>query len=142
MKVLPPMPGNIFLHYLEHAKRMASSKKEMQLYHADSTFLNRLPKRLEQSIFFGEATANANISYGWGIYIVDRPSIFAQNLVTGLVAFVSAIICLVIFGIIWATSGRDDAIGIGQYATGVLTLLNTAVYFYIQAYCSSLSRRN
>ncbi|KAI1455427.1 hypothetical protein F4805DRAFT_436170 [Annulohypoxylon moriforme] len=141
MKVLPPMPGNIFLHYLEHAKKKATSKKEVPLYHEDSTFLSRLPKKLEHSIFTGPTTVGLNISYGWGIHIVERPSMFAQNLVTGFMAFLSAIICLIVFCTTWVTSGRDEAVGIGQYTAGVLTLFNTAVYFSLQAFCNFLSPR-
>ncbi|KAI2463817.1 hypothetical protein F4781DRAFT_437029 [Annulohypoxylon bovei var. microspora] len=140
MKVLPPMPNNIFLHYLEHAKKKAASKNETPRYHTDNTFLNRLPKKLERSIFTGDVTSTgSNISYGWGIHIVERPSTFAQNLIAGLVAIVSVVICLTIFGITYTTLGLDEAIGIGQYTAGVLTLLNTAIYFSLQAYCNSLS---
>ncbi|KAI0896205.1 hypothetical protein F4806DRAFT_496324 [Annulohypoxylon nitens] len=142
MKVLPPMPGNIFLHYLDHAKRKASSKNETPLYHADNTFLNRLPKKLENSIFAGEATTGLALSYGWGIRIMERPNATAQYLVTGLVALLSAAICLVVFGTTWALLGPDQAIGISQYIAAFLTLLNTAFYIFLEAYCSSLSPWN
>lgn len=139
MKVLPPMPGNIFLHYFEHAKKKACSKKEMPLYHMDSTFLNRLPKKLENSIFDHIATTGSSISYGWGVQIVERPSIIAQNLAVGSVALLSVVICLVVFVITRTAYGLDEANGIGQYAIAVLALLNIAFRFFLQAYCDSLS---
>ncbi|KAI1206332.1 uncharacterized protein F4807DRAFT_463821 [Annulohypoxylon truncatum] len=141
MKVLPPMPGNIFLHYLEHAKRKATSKKETPMYHADSTFLKRLPKKLETSIFDGDAAGGSSISYGWGIHIVERPSTSALYSVAAFQAFVSVAICFIVFGATSATLVLDQAIGIGQYTAGVLALLNTAFYFSLQAYCNYFSPR-
>ncbi|KAI1086618.1 hypothetical protein F5B19DRAFT_129562 [Rostrohypoxylon terebratum] len=142
MRDLPPMPGNIFLHYLEHAKKKASAKKEMPLYHMDSTFLSRLPKKLGNSIFDHAATAGSRMSFGWGVHIVERPSITAQNLVAGFVALFSVVICLAVFAITRTTYDLDEANGIGQYAIAVLALLNIAFRFFLQAYCSSLSPWN
>ncbi|KAI1411796.1 hypothetical protein F5Y13DRAFT_190798 [Hypoxylon sp. FL1857] len=142
MEVLPPMPGNIFLHYLEHAKRKSKNSGKFSGYHTDSTFLNRLPKKLERSIFSETlGLTGSAISYGWGIHIIERPSTFAQNLVAGLVAIASVLICLVVFGITWSTASLENAIGVGQYTAGVLALLNTAIYFSLQAYFTSFSPR-
>ncbi|KAI1098287.1 hypothetical protein F4804DRAFT_325236 [Jackrogersella minutella] len=105
----------------------------------DDTFLKRLPKKLGHGIFSEDPSSS--ISYGWGIHMIELPSIFAQNVVAGLVAITSVIICLVVFGITWATADLDTAIGLGQYTAAVLALFDTAFYFALQAYCTSLSPR-
>ncbi|KAI6081776.1 hypothetical protein F4821DRAFT_264565 [Hypoxylon rubiginosum] len=140
MEVLPPIPGNIFLHYLSHAKRKAVSKNSPS-YHNDSTFLDRLPKKLGRSIFTEDAAVpGQSISYGWGIHIIERTSKSALYLTIGLVAIISAAICLATFALTWWASGLDKAIGLGQYAGMVLGLLDAAVYCALQAYCTSLTQ--
>lgn len=136
MQPLPPMPDHIFLHYLDRARRTTRSEKNPQA-HAEDIFLNRLPKKLGSSIFTTGTGVDATILYGWGVHIVERPSVLAQS----MVGIASALICIIIFGITCAFAGLGTAIGIGQFAAGVLTLSNAAIYFALQAYSSRLSRR-
>ncbi|XXG99702.1 hypothetical protein Hte_006043 [Hypoxylon texense] len=140
MEDLPPIPGNIFLHYLNHAKRKAASKRTPPLSHTDSTFLDRLPKKLGRSIFAElPAVPVQSTSYGWGVQILERTSTSAFYVVVGLVAVISAAICLASFAFTWWLSGLDEAIGIGQYAGTVLGIIDAAIYLALQTYCTSLS---
>lgn len=136
MQPLPPMPDHIFLHYLDRAKQTARSENNPQV-HAENIFLNRLPKKLGSSIFTTERGVDSTILYGWGVHIIERPSALAQS----MVGIASAIICTIIFGIAWASAGLDKAIGIGQFVTGVLALVNAAIYFALQAYSATLSKQ-
>jgi hypothetical protein len=137
MQVLPPMPDHIFLHYLEHARRKAHSDKSPSENHLEDIFLKRLPKKLGCSIYSAETGTHSPVSYGWGVYIVERPSSFAQS----LVGIGSALICMTIFLVTWICAGFNNAIGVGQFIAGVLALVNGAVYFAVQTYSTGPSRR-
>ncbi|KAI1764634.1 hypothetical protein GGR53DRAFT_493134 [Hypoxylon sp. FL1150] len=140
MEVLPPIPGNIFLHYLDHAKWKDISGG-FTSYHNDSTFLDRLPKKVGRSILAEDpAVPSQPLSYGWGIHIIERPRNSTLYLIVGLIAVISTVVCLATFAPAWGISGLDTAIGIGQYVGTVLGLLDAAIYFALRAYCTSLTR--
>ncbi|KAK3312642.1 hypothetical protein B0H66DRAFT_607702 [Apodospora peruviana] len=138
MQPLPPMPNHIFLHYLDWARQSSKSSSNHPQVHAEDIFLSRLPKKLGSSIFTtGTGVQGSTIMYGWGVHIVERPSAFAQS-VLGLA---SALICVIIFAFTWGFVDLSTAVGIGQFAAGVLALANAAIYFALQAYSTRLSRR-
>lgn len=59
--VPPPMPPEVFVHYLEHGDGDLSPNRY--------TWLPRLPKRLNNKVMdCGEATE------GWGIHVVEGPN--------------------------------------------------------------------
>ncbi|KAK3386672.1 hypothetical protein B0H63DRAFT_540648 [Podospora didyma] len=120
LQVMPPMPRETFLHYLKHAKKKT-------LHHNENIFLSRLPKKLGVSIL---KSSTPSISHGWGIHIIERPRSFGLV----LVGLLSAFICLIFFTITWVQVDLDTAIGVGQYVTGVLALIDAAIYFALQAY--------
>ncbi|CCT67937.1 uncharacterized protein FFUJ_14598 [Fusarium fujikuroi IMI 58289] len=136
MQPLPPMPDHIFLHYLEEAKQK-TGRQDNPAAHAEDIFLSRLPKKLGSSIFTSRSGLTSGITYGWGVHIVERPSGWAKS----MLGILSALICIAVFAITWICADFDKAIGIGQYITGVLAIINAAVYFALQDYSSPLSRR-
>ncbi|CVK85989.1 uncharacterized protein FPRN_06373 [Fusarium proliferatum] len=136
MQPLPPMPDHIFLHYLEEAKQK-TGPQDNPAAHAEDIFLSRLPKKLGSSIFTSRSGLTSGITYGWGVHIVERPSGWAKS----MLGILSALICIAVFAITWMCADFDKAIGIGQYITGVLAIINAAVYFALQDYSSPLSRR-
>ncbi|KAF5617908.1 hypothetical protein F25303_13153 [Fusarium sp. NRRL 25303] len=136
MQPLPPMPDHIFLHYLEEAKQK-TGRRDNSAAHAEDIFLSRLPKKLGSSIFTSSPGIASGITYGWGVHIVERPSSWAKS----MLGISSALICIAVFAITWLCADFDKAIGIGQYITGVLAIMNAAVYFALQDYSSPLSRR-
>ncbi|SCV52652.1 uncharacterized protein FFB14_12715 [Fusarium fujikuroi] len=136
MQPLPPMPDHIFLHYLEEAKQK-TGRQDNPAAHAEDIFLSRLPKKLGSSIFTSRSGLTSGITYGWGVHIVERPSGWAKS----MLGILSALICIAVFAIAWICADFDKAIGIGQYITGVLAIINAAVYFALQDYSSPLSRR-
>ncbi|KAF4448929.1 hypothetical protein FALBO_16736 [Fusarium albosuccineum] len=137
MQPLPPMPDHIFLHYLQEAKR-STARQDNPEAHAEDVFLSRLPKKLGSSIFRSGTGAASGVSYGWGVQIIENPSAWAKS----MVGIVSALICIVTFAITWACVNFDKAIGMGQLVTGVLAIVNGAIYFALQDYNGPLSRRD
>ncbi|KAF5010966.1 hypothetical protein FDECE_2929 [Fusarium decemcellulare] len=137
MQPLPPMPDHIFLHYLQEAKRSAARHDNPEA-HAEDVFLSRLPKKLGSSIFRSGTEAASGVSYGWSVQIIERPSAWAKS----MVGIVSALICIVTFAITWACVNFDKAIGMGQLVTGVLAIVNGAIYFALQDYNGPLTRRD
>ncbi|KAF4447192.1 HET-like protein [Fusarium austroafricanum] len=135
MQPLPPMPGNIFLHYLEVAKK-ANGCQDNHESHAENVFLSRLPKKVGCSIFTSNTNITSSIAYGWGVHIVERPSAWAKS----MLGMISALVCIIIFAMTWSCAGFGTAVGIGQYVGAVLALVNAAFYFALQDYSGALSR--
>lgn len=77
----PPMPPEVFIHYLEHG--------EGELNPGRNTWLPRLPKRRDTRIIDGDVTC-----YGWGIHIIEGPNrevIFWIIMVTIVASVVAAV---------------------------------------------------
>lgn len=100
---LPPVPPEIFIHYLKHDKKDFGS--------ARCVWTPRLPKRKDIRII-----DCAIPTYGWGIYIREGPNrvvIFWMIMIT--------VICSVLLFILWA-SIKGDVQGGSGLGTLVLTL--------------------
>ena len=111
MQPLPPIPSNIFLHYLSHTDD-----------HRRLLWYNRIPKKLYNSILQTDDADGDSLVVGWGVHIIEglhRFNLFATMLaVLALSAFVS---------VMWATVGmRGDvqgAFGIGSFLVGIQTAI-------------------
>ncbi|UKZ78939.1 hypothetical protein TrVFT333_006686 [Trichoderma virens FT-333] len=91
----PPMPPEVFVHYLEHGDGDLSPNRY--------TWLPRLPKRLNNKVMdCGEATE------GWGIHVIEGPNREAVFWV--LMATISA---SVVASVLWATLKGDIQGGTG-----------------------------
>lgn len=98
----PPIPTNVFLHLLD-------SKRS----HVRDTWLNRLPKKLNDSIHHDPALLHSGSqALGWGVHIIEGPNevaIMWLTMATICVSFCSAVT--------WAVVMRDvqGAFGIAAF---------------------------
>jgi hypothetical protein len=115
---LPPMPEEVFLHYLEYG--------DIDHIHKDKYWLARLPTRLKSRII----EAREVPVWGWGIHIVEgpnRPVIFWITMVTifaSMLAFV-----------LW-TSLREDiqgGAGLGSLILALPPVIMAAFLFKLTA---------
>ncbi|KAG4293513.1 serine/threonine protein kinase [Fusarium proliferatum] len=82
---LPPMPAQVFLHYLEHGEEGWNKLRYL--------WLPKLPVRREKRVIEGHEA-----SYGWGIHIIEGPNrwaIFAMLLATVFGSALAALLCIV-----------------------------------------------
>ncbi|SCV33685.1 uncharacterized protein FFB14_04639 [Fusarium fujikuroi] len=82
---LPPMPAQVFLHYLEHGEEGWNKLRYL--------WLPKLPVRREKRVIEGHEA-----SYGWGIHIIEGPNrwaIFAMLLTTVFGSALAALLCIV-----------------------------------------------
>ncbi|KAF5707994.1 serine threonine kinase [Fusarium mundagurra] len=110
---LPPMPAQVFLHYLEHGEGGWNKFRYL--------WLPKLPVRREKRIIEGHEA-----SYGWGIHIIEGPNrwaIFALFLTT---VFGSAMAAL-----LWSTIHDDiqGGTGLGQLIIALSSAMLTASLF-------------
>ena len=93
--------------------------------HKSSTFLNRLPKKIGCSIF-AVGDEMDQISYGWGVHIIEGPNKTAMGwtLVTGvLLSFVISVLYAM------AAKSQEQGFGIGQRLIAVVATVMGALYF-------------
>ncbi|KAL7815612.1 p53-like transcription factor [Trichoderma gracile] len=113
----PPMPPEVFIHYLEHGDGDLSPNRQ--------TWLPRLPQRLNGKVLHcGEAAE------GWGIHVVEGPNrafIFWIIMVT-----VSA---SVLASVLWSSIRGDiqGAMGLGALIVAVPPVIMTAFLFRLEA---------
>jgi hypothetical protein len=103
MAPLPPVPPEIFIHYLEHKE----SDFDRQRY----VWIPRLPKRRERRLIDCEIP-----TYGWGIYIREGPNRFVVFWLIMATVFAS-----ILLSILWAAI-RDDVQGGSGLGTLILAL--------------------
>lgn len=103
MAPLPPVPPEIFIHYLEHNE----TDFDPQRY----VWTPRLPKRIERRLI------NCDVpTYGWGIYIREGP-----NRVIVFWLIIATVFASVLLAILWA-SIRGDVQGGSGLGTLILAL--------------------
>lgn len=105
------MPDHIFLHYLEQAKQK-TGHHDSPAANAEDTFLSRLPEKLGSSIFTSSPLELRMAGACWA---------------RSMLAISSTLICITVFAITGLCADFYKAIGIGQYVTGVLSVINAAV---------------
>ncbi|PNP85086.1 hypothetical protein FNYG_01611 [Fusarium nygamai] len=113
---LPPMPAQVFLHYLEHGEEGWNKFRYL--------WLPKLPVRREKRIIEGHEA-----SYGWGIHIIEglnRWAIFALFLTT---VFGSALAAL-----LWSAIHNDiqGGTGLGQLIIALSSAVLTASLFRLR----------
>ena len=110
LKEPPPIPTNIFLHHLNSTRS-----------HPRSTWLNRLPKKLNHSIH--ECPNSVHVgwqAHGWGIHIIEGPNgkaILALTVITSALSLVAALV--------WASLKNDvsGAFGIAAFVVATVKML-------------------
>jgi hypothetical protein len=118
----PPMPANLFLHYMKCAANTPSALKNPEA-HKDAYFLNRLPKKLKRSIFSESDTAQP---FGWGVRIMEGPNKVALSWMTVL-GIILSFVTSVIYAVVAKT--QEQGFGIGQWMMAVFTAVLAALYF-------------
>jgi hypothetical protein len=114
LKPLPPMDHRAFLHFFREQGKHASAKR--------SLFLNRLPKKVGESILAQDDEENLRL--GWGVYIVEGlnwPVISWCMFGILLLSFIVSI-C---YALLMKT--QESGFGIGQWLVAVLTAALTAL---------------
>ncbi|KAI3575846.1 hypothetical protein IWW34DRAFT_631227 [Fusarium oxysporum f. sp. albedinis] len=110
---VPPMPAQVFLHYLEHGEEGWNKFRYL--------WLPKLPVPRDKRIIEGHEA-----SYGWGIHIIEGPNrwaIFALLLTTVLGSALAALL--------WSAIHRDieGGTGLGQFMIGLSSAMLTAFLF-------------
>ncbi|KAK1751287.1 hypothetical protein QBC47DRAFT_434159 [Echria macrotheca] len=95
LRPLPPMPPDVFIHYLEHGEGDLSLNR--------CVWLPRLPKRTGKGVVqLGEAAD------GWGIHIIEGPN---REVVFWVV--MGTMLASALTGVLWAALMRDVQGGMG-----------------------------
>ncbi|KAH7113485.1 hypothetical protein B0J13DRAFT_460868 [Dactylonectria estremocensis] len=133
LKVLPPIPAGVFLHYLSCAKRK-NWTCEVPEAHAEGFFLQRLPKKIHRSILDELGTcdtfeSSSGIAFGWGVHIIEGPDHGTLSLALGLGILLSLVISLMVCGI---AGTQEQGFGIGQFLLAVIACMMGALYFKLQ----------
>ena len=127
------MPSNVFLHYLSCAQRKAWLG-DLPGAHAESFFLQRLPKKVHHSIFdelltHGTSSGSREIVFGWGVHILEGPNHAMLSLVLGIGVSFSFIVSLMVLSI---AGTQEQGFGIGQFLLSIMACVMGALYFKLQ----------
>ena len=123
----------MFLHYLHRAQWNIWGE------HSESTWLQRLPKKLNKSLVI-EALQNnqdedkgapldRDLAFGWGVHIVEGPNHAALRWVLAVGVAVSFVVSGMVVGF---TQTQEQGFGVGNYLVAVLASGMVAVYFQLQ----------
>lgn len=131
------MPANVFLHYLHRARWNIFGE------HTEDTWLQRLPKKLNESILAKvrqddatnqqdgqeEAIMDPNLAFGWGVHVLDGPN----HAVLGLLLAIGVVIAFIVSGIVVGfAKTQEQGFGVGSFLLAILASVMTAVYFQLQ----------
>jgi hypothetical protein len=130
------MPVNVFLHYLHRARWNIWGE------HAEDIWLQRLPKKLNESVVAEvrqddaanpqdeeEAIVDRNLAFGWGVHILDGPN----HAVLGLLLAIGVAVTFVISGmVVGFAKTQEQGFGVGSFLLAILASIMTAVYFQLQ----------
>ena len=130
IEVLPPMPSNVFLHYLSCAGNK-NWLRENPGAHGETFYFQRLPKKTRNSIFEelqgqGEPGLCNGIAYGWGIHILEGPDHAALSLALAFGILFSFVVSVMVIGF---AQTQEQAFGVGQWIVGVFASVMAALYF-------------
>lgn len=92
---LPPMPPEIFIHYLEHG--------DEDLHPSRYVWLPRLPMRLNNRVIDGSEPG-----YGWGIHVIEGPN---REVVFWIV--MATILASILASVLWSSIQGDIQGGTG-----------------------------
>ena len=118
LKEPPPISTNIFLHHL-------NSKRS----HPRSTWLNRLPKKLNCSIHDSPDSVYIGWqAHGWGIHIIEGPNGRAILTFTVMSTVLSFAVALV-----WSIL-KDDVSGAFGIAAFIIASANVLIFAFFNYY--------
>lgn len=130
------MPANVFLHYLHRARWNIWGE------HTETTWLQRLPKKLNQSLLAealqdnqgnqqsqGDASMDSDLAFGWGVHILDGPNHAALGVLLGVGVAIAFIVSGMVMGF---AKTQEQGFGIGNFLLTILASGMVAVYFQLQ----------
>lgn len=115
---LPPIDHRTFFHYFWNHENHMSSQSRL--------FLDRLPKKLNTSMFVGGQPDQLNL--GWGVHIIEGPNKKAISMCVFGVVVASFIVSLTYSLVIHS---QESGFGIGQWIVAVGTVGLSAIYFQL-----------
>ncbi|RYN67135.1 hypothetical protein AA0118_g2137 [Alternaria tenuissima] len=123
------MPVNVFLHYLHRARWNIWGE------HMENIWLQRLPKKLDRNLIAeaqqakGNAPANEDLAFGWGVHIIEGPN----HAVLGLLLAIGVAVAFIVSGmIVGFAKTQEQGFGVGNFLLAILASTMTAVYFQLQ----------
>jgi hypothetical protein len=130
------MPVNVFLHYLHRARWNIWGE------HTEDIWLQRLPKKLNESILAQcrqddassdqdeqEAIADPNLAFGWGVHILHGPN----HAVLGFLLSIGIAVAFVVSGmVVGFAKTQEQGFGIGSFLLTIVASAMAAVYFQLQ----------
>ncbi|KAH7082073.1 hypothetical protein FB567DRAFT_581517 [Paraphoma chrysanthemicola] len=130
------MPVNVFLHYLHRARWNVWGE------HAEDTWLQRLPKKLNESMLAewrqnnaitqqhgGEAIGDSNLAFGWGVHILDGPNHAALGILIAIGITVAFVVSGMVVGF---AKTQEQGFAVGSFLLAILASVMAAVYFQLQ----------
>lgn len=120
---LPPIDKNTFFHYFwEHASHPVSSGHPG----FDSLFLNRMPKKLGDSVY--KQCDPTKLQKGWGVHIIEGPN---KPLLAWLATAILVLSFLISLTYDIVAQNKESGFAIGQWMVAVLATALTAMYFHL-----------
>ncbi|KAF2011334.1 hypothetical protein BU24DRAFT_354887 [Aaosphaeria arxii CBS 175.79] len=130
------MPANVFLHYLHRARWNVWGE------HTQNTWLRRLPKKLNESVLAEvsqdlatnqqngqEATMDSDLSFGWGIHILDGPN----HAVLGFLLAIGVAVAFVVSGmVVGLAKTQEQGFGVGSFLLAIFVCVTAALYHKLQ----------
>jgi hypothetical protein len=118
-----PMDTRTFFHYFwDHALRQDHNDNT----NFNTLFLNRLPKKLGESLLRQYDPSKMNM--GWGVRIIEGPNKPVLAWLATLILVLSFLISL-IYDLV--AKNKESGFAIGQWIVAVLATALTAVYFHL-----------
>jgi hypothetical protein len=90
----------------------------------ENIWLQRLPKKLDRDLIAeaqqakGNAPANEDLAFGWGVHIIEGPNQAVAFVVSGM--------------IVGFAKTQEQGFGVGNFLLAILASTMTAVYFQLQ----------
>jgi hypothetical protein len=115
MAPLPPVPPEVFIHYLEHKKPELSPQRYI--------WTPRLPKRIDRRLIECDIP-----TYGWGIFIKEGP-----NRVFVFWVILATVFASILLSILWASIKGDiqGGSGLGALILALPSVIMAAFMFRV-----------
>ena len=106
----PPMPPELFIHYLEH------DEGDLSLHR--NRWISRLPKR---------RTKHVEDCHAYGVHVIEGPNTFGIFITTIVI-----LTCTIVVSVAWSTANQDvqGGTGIGALVVTCYTAFLTAWIFW------------
>lgn len=123
MRVKTPIDYRTFIHLMNHCKKSDAVNASGITLPEDAIFLERLPKKLNESMFTGPRSP---MQFGWGVHIIEGP----DKVILSIATFVGLLLSFVV-SILYAHfyKTEESGVGIGQWIVAAIAAGMAALYF-------------